>query len=832
MSNETDKTDSNRDHRNRYIIWFILAIALLLRWGHLIIISGTDLVRIPIIDSAFYHDWAARIAGGELLGSQVFFMSPLYPYLLGLLYLITGAVPWATLLFQGITGTATVWLVYRIGNRISGHRSGLIAAAIAAVYGPFIFYDATLLTATLILFLSALIINFTLDVIENGSNLNLWKLGLAIGLSALARPLVMIFLPFLFYLLFTQDRSNWLKRAATVFAAVLVLLVPVGIRNLVIGGEFTLTTSSAGMNFYVGNNPEATGLYWEAPFLSSVEPWFENEDYRRVASEAVERNLTTREAGGYWRNKSLDWMINNPGDYLLLLSRKIFYFWNRAEFANNVSIYMGKEASPLLRYNPFGFWLTAPIGLAGLVLLWKKAGWKRARTPWLWLIAYFSGMMIFFVSSEYRLPILLSLIVGAGFFVDELIKRVRNRKIEPVLSAVVLGLVFMPFINLRTDFIKRGENARMDYFNYGSILLKNNKYEASIERFQKSLEIDPYFAEGLLKLADAYYRSGQTDKALDIGKRAGLENPETVLSIIKGQAIHEAYALLEEGKLKDAMSEFAAAGLDSSAAVAETTRVSRLKRAQISYSEGRHDEAMNLFQLVRADDKDKDPSVFYNIAFMLWQSGEIDSAEFYATEAIEVDSMNIPTAYLLARIYNATDRREQAENLIRRVNPDTKTLAGMLNDVRCEMDSLEALGDPKGALKAYSRYGRLGNEIEPPDKLRIGRLQYKIGNNDIALRLLSESEILEPHLSENYYYQALTLIAMGRNSEGVETLQRSIVTDPANFHPRIALARQYIFAGRNNKAWKELEAVEHLTMDDPALEAEYTALRDSLKSLP
>ncbi len=840
MSDEKQLHDLTNAQANRKILWFILAGALLLRWLHLFVVRNTDLVQIPIIDSSFYHQWAVSISNGKFIGDSIFFMSPLYPYLTGLVYAILGAAPWKIMIIQGFLGVATVYLTYKIGARLVNSRVGLIAAGSAAVYSPFIFYDATLLTSSLILFLSALIVNYSIEILipeenstENEKGFNTavyWKLGIVIGLSALARPLVLIFLPFLVLAFNHSFRESWIKRSLHVIIALAIILTPVGIRNLIVGEELTLTTSSAGMNLYVGNNPDATGLYWEAPFLTSVEPWFEDEDYRRVASEAVERHLTTRESGRYWMRKSIDWIINNPVDYLKLLGRKAFYFWNRTEFANNVSYYMGRDTSPLVRFNPFSFWIIGPFGFGGLILIWRRFGWAKAQVLWLWLTAYFAGALLFFVASEYRLPILLVLHIGAAYFILELIEKIKERKIEPILNTLLAGLLLMPLVNFRTEFIERGENSRMDQFNYGNTLLKHSNYPEAIKRFEKSIEIDPYFAEGLLKLAEVYYRTGQKEKASEIGKRVGLSDPESIFGIIQGSAMREAYALLQEGKFGDAMKEFSAAGMDLEKASAETTRVSRLFKAQTAFQEGNREETLRLFQLINETDEEKDPSINYNLGFLHWQFGNIDSAETYAKTALEIDSLNTPSAYLLARIYNATDRREEAESLMRKVNPDREQAETLLKEVRIEMDSHLANHEWLKALESYGKYGRLGYETEPEDKVRIGRAQHEVGNLEQALELFEAVEAISPGKPDNLYYMGRTLIALNRIDEGIETLRKAAAIDPQYVEPRIILCRHFLYQEKIEEAWQELNAVLHMEILDPFVNTEFKMLLDSVKT--
>ncbi len=808
----------------------IAGLALLFRWIHLAFVWNSDLLRIPIIDSAFYQLWASNIASGKFVGEGIFFMSPLYPYMLGLLYSIFGVNAGIALIFQTLLGAATVYLVYLWVDGRLGKRHAIIAAGLAAVYAPFIFYDGALLTSSLILFLSALILYLADRLIEEPTPSALMSLGVVIGLSALARPLALLVIPVIWWMLFLKERSTSARRWFLMLAGTAVILFAVGIRNLIVGNEFTLTTSSAGMNFYVGNNPDATGLYWEAPFLSSVEPQYEDDEYRRVASEAVRRELTTREAGGYWFRKSLDWMINHPIDYLKLAATKKFYFWNRAEFANNVSIYLGRELSPVLRFNPIGFWMIAPLGLGGLILYWRRKGIRNAALPIGWVFAYFIGGVIFFISSEYRLPVVLPLLFGASFFLIAFIDYMREKKTESALRLAIIPLIILPIVNYRTDFIAKGENSRMDWFNIANTLLKSDEVSAAAVRFERSLAVDPYFAEGLLRLAESYYRSGRIDDAIAIGKRAGLADPESILKLVQGSALQEAFALLNEGDLSKAMKEFTAAGYDLASASAETTRVSRLNAARKAYESGDVQKALDHFIAILAVDTTKEPAIYYNIAFLNFQLGRVDSAETFAVKAIEIDSLNGPASSLLAKIYRSTGRETEAENVMRRISPESHDREAMLESIRRDMDSLEAIGQWEKALDEYQPYGRIFFEVAAEDKWRLGRLQYRVGNYDIALRLFGEVEaamLPDPAIG---LYQGWTLMALGRLSEAEAAFQRCLAADQERADARVALARIYFQRGQVEKSWKELDKMSNLKFLNESIEREYKVLLDSLKA--
>jgi tetratricopeptide (TPR) repeat protein len=810
--------------------YFIGALALLARLLHLIFIWNTDLLRIPTIDAAYYHEWAGQIASGQLIGDSIFFMSPLYPYLLGLVYAVFGPSIGIVFILQSLLGAFTVTLLYRWIEARLGRTVAIVSGILAALYSPFIFFDGTLLTSTLILFLSTVILTLLDRAVRNPSPANPLMLGIVLGLSALARPLALILVPVVWWVFYLHDRPASARRFGVTLLGTLAVLFVVAVRNMFVGGEFTLTTSSAGMNFYVGNNPDATGLYWEAPFLSSAEPQYEDEDYRRVASESVQRDLTTREAGGYWGRRATDWILNNPVDYLTLLGRKALYFWNRTEFANNVSIYLASELSPIIGWNPIGFWLVAPFGLAGLILLTIKRGIKETALPVGFTAAYFAGGLIFFVSSEYRLPILLPLLLGAGYLLVEIYTQFKARQAESALKLVAVALVFMPFVNYRNTFVSDGANARMDWFNIGNTLIKQDRPAEAISRFERSIQIDPYFAEGMHRLAEAYYRTGRRDEAVAIGKRAGLDKPETILNLVQGEALKEAYALLGEGRLTEAMREFNIAGYDSGLAAAETTRISHLNAARSSYEAGDLDTALESFLAVANSDSIPDPAIFHNLAFLSWKLGRLDSAITFAERAIKIDSLNAPAGYLLARLYATAGRQGEAERISQRLNPDSQGRNQMLIDLRITMDSLESKGRYEDALDAYIPYGRLTFEVAPEDKWRLGRLQYRVGNFDLSLRLLGEAEAGMVNDPDIPLYQGLALIALGRFSEAESSLQRCIASNPDRMEARLALARLYLIRGATQKAFRELDAVGHLEILSDNLRSEYVGLLDSVKA--
>ena len=58
----------------------VTALALIVRLAYLAELNGSPLLSGLMGDSRQYDAWAQRIAGGQWVGTEVFYQAPLYPY--------------------------------------------------------------------------------------------------------------------------------------------------------------------------------------------------------------------------------------------------------------------------------------------------------------------------------------------------------------------------------------------------------------------------------------------------------------------------------------------------------------------------------------------------------------------------------------------------------------------------------------------------------------------------------------------------------------------------------------------------------------------------------
>src|SRR5262249_60195340 len=97
----------------------VFAAALCVRALHLQQVAAHDpFYDQPSVDSLVYVEWARRIAGGDWLGHEAFFLSPLYGYLLGGLYALVGPSFACPLALNARCGAGTWAVGYALGRRL------------------------------------------------------------------------------------------------------------------------------------------------------------------------------------------------------------------------------------------------------------------------------------------------------------------------------------------------------------------------------------------------------------------------------------------------------------------------------------------------------------------------------------------------------------------------------------------------------------------------------------------------------------------------------------------------------------------------------------------
>ena len=119
-----------------WIRWLVLigALALILRGICLSELRDSPLLSVLLGDAQQYDAWAMRLAAGDWLGNEVFYQSPLYPYLLGVVYATVGHSVTTVRVLQILLGAASCVLLAMAVRRFAGARAGVAAGLLLAMY--------------------------------------------------------------------------------------------------------------------------------------------------------------------------------------------------------------------------------------------------------------------------------------------------------------------------------------------------------------------------------------------------------------------------------------------------------------------------------------------------------------------------------------------------------------------------------------------------------------------------------------------------------------------------------------------------------------------------
>ena len=568
--------------------WFlvIFGCAFLVRLIYLVQVDSIPLFYNLAGDAATYDEWGQRIAAGDWLGEGVFFQAPLYPYFLGALQLLLGRNLWLIRLVQIALGAVSCALIFCVGRELFSRQAGIAAGLILAWYAPGIFFEGLIEKSILDFFLLSLLL-FLLIQAREGRRWSQWlATGAILGLLGLSRENALILaavLPVWIGLYFADlPISNRLQWIGVFFAGVLLVLVPVGVRNLTVGGEFKLTTSQFGVNFFIGNNPQADGTYGSVRTVIG-EPHFEGRDGKRLAEKALGRNLTPGEVSDYWWQKSWNYIRSHPGQWLALLANKWLLVWNAREIEDSDDFYIYQHWSWLLRplawISHFG--LLAPLAVVGIFLTVKQ--WRQLWLLYAMILSLAASVAAFYVFGRYRLSLVPFLALFAGAGVVRTVALFKEKDFQPLTIAAVLllsvGIIAnWPLIaisgpgpggynNLANAYSKEGkidqaiETAKMavqlrpDYgiahFNLGNLYASQGRFDLAQRHFEEAIRLYPNYAQAHSNLGQLLAQQGDLEGGIREFRKTIDLNPS-----LAGPYLNLGVALVKQGRYDEAAKFF------------------------------------------------------------------------------------------------------------------------------------------------------------------------------------------------------------------------------------------------------------------------------------
>jgi len=522
----------------------LFALALIPRLLFWIEWNHAGLLALPVVDAHTFDQEARGLLDGSWPGAEPFWQAPLYSVFLGGIYRLAGASWPAARLANALLGAGTCLLAGILARRWLSSRWALGVFGICALYGPLIYFEGQLLRETLATFLLLLSLLALFRARETGRAVAWGFAGLLLGIASICRENALVLLPLvLAWGLLARRRpgtaptpTRWPGRArnpAVFLLGAVVAIAPITIHNMTRGAAFVPISTSGGINFYLGNNANSEqtiairpGRFWEQLV----------EKPRREAGA-----VTPTARSAFFFRESLRWIGAHPLAFGRNLIRKTAGLASAHEIKRNQDIYEARRGSVVLRLflwrmGPFGFpfGLLGPLALLGVFFALRarpgpddgtgaSSASRSSSLRFLVVVAgtYALGIVLFFPSARYRLPLIPLLAVFAVFALAslaQLLAHHRNRTSRALLAPAVVLLV--GFVLVDGGWVRARDDPADQAFLRGNALAQMGRVSEAIPELQRATHINPRHGEAFTTLAALYGGSGRREEALAAARAA------------------------------------------------------------------------------------------------------------------------------------------------------------------------------------------------------------------------------------------------------------------------------------------------------------------------
>ena len=677
--------------KHRILLLLIIFTGVLLRALYILQIRKSPFFYYPFGDPEVFDKWALSIAEGNFVGAEVFFKPPLYPYILAFFYRLFGHYMVIPRLLNILFDAGSTFIIYVIGRKIFNRAVGLISAAIFSGAGIIIYFSGEILGTSLTMFVSFV---FLLLLLKSNGVLWRWLLtGFMLSIAIIVRPNFLLFIPIVIIYIFVKKGVPLIKAKAVLLFSfgVIAMILVTGVRNYIVGNDIVLVNYSAGVNFYIGNNRKSDGV-------SAVLPDYGNDwDEYSIAESAFGKKLKPSEVSRYWLVKGISFIVNHPVCAFKQYIKKGFLLFNGKEISNNQNIYFyirnAVVTKPLLfLYGTKRFYFAFPssvvfsLGIVGIFLSLITRKDEKVILYICLIFVYGFSVMLFFITSRYRMPVFAYIIPFSGYALYSFYKRIRSKKRTMALSGSILLLLFvfnidpygvsmknkaLEYYNLGNVFFKKGKLEKAEVFykkgleennrfprlhlNLGAIYLKKNELKKAEKEFKKEIDINPEEAKSYLNLARLYERRGLMGKAIYYSKK----------SIEKRVRLAEAYLntgrlYVKEAKYDSAMM-FLWKAADFKANELQVFSLLGFCNLRLGLF---NDAIKNYRQAIKLN---KDAYLYYNLAVAYIGAGRIGEAREALKLVISLKPDFAAAHYNLGLIFMKEDKKEKAKKEFEKV---------------------------------------------------------------------------------------------------------------------------------------------------------------------
>lgn len=553
MQGNIRKTLTMHRLKRLFPIFIIFFIAIVLRSLYFIDVKDKPIFWTLASDAQIYNKWSIEIVNGSKT-YQPELLSRGYSYFLAIIYRFVdeGHRLKAVALVQLFLGSLNCCLIYLIACRLTSSIGASFAGLLSIFYVISFFYECTISNVTLINFFNLLSIIGLLRGIEKRSVFSILLAGVFLGGSVLLRPNALLFgLVATLWIVFTTMQST--IRRKMIYATFFILGILAGYVPL---SQFDSShnvgkgalLSSAGINFYIGNNANSNGVFWQPQNFELRNVTHMISNFTNHASSLAGRTLNASETGPFLFLQALKFIFFHPLEWTKLIAKKLSLLSNSFEIPSNLWFEFYKDKALLLKWSWVDFGAIMSMGIIGFFITFFEL--RKINLLHLYFLTSVIAVVLFFVLSEYKYPLVPALQIFSAITIKWCMDKVYSKeflKLIQLFICIVAG-IFLTHVKVPSEItrpistnnhfnvglfyssignysdaslnfetaMREGLNSPIILNELGKTQLRGGKIEQSVKTFKKAIEDYPDFPESYFNLGKILYEQKEYNSALQL----------------------------------------------------------------------------------------------------------------------------------------------------------------------------------------------------------------------------------------------------------------------------------------------------------------------------
>jgi len=339
---------------------------------------------------------------------------PFYAYFSAAIHFITNRNYLILEIIQALIAAFSVIPLIAIAKALFNQRTAMIAGLLYCFHPGLIVYTGKIHELTLVISFT-LMLSY-LIIYHESRKWHLIAIGLLTGFGILLRPTFLFFIPaFFIYLIFKRiGIKKALLNSLIVTLLTIVVISPWVYRGYKIYNRFIFITTTSGVNFWIGNNPNSSGSALtrdNRPVFSTAGDAFKN----KVLS------LGEIDQEHFFRDEAIRYIKANPAEFFRAVFKKFIYFWS---FSPQTGLEYPKGWSAIYKVL---YYILAVFFISGLYFMFKSRLYINMPAV-VFLFSFFTIISmvhsLYYIDTRYRWMIEPLLMIFSAYGISELWHRI------------------------------------------------------------------------------------------------------------------------------------------------------------------------------------------------------------------------------------------------------------------------------------------------------------------------------------------------------------------------------------------------------------------------